>query len=168
MKYCLDANTLIQPWNTLYPRSVFPSLYMQIIAKLQQDIILIKPIFDQIDPPKGKMTPKDLSERHPLRYWLLKGLEILPTPLEKEVKQKAIELESLYETREHSSGADGKDMLLIAYGMLHEYTVVTLESAQKPDPKMKKHNYKIPIICAERGIECINFIEFLRRGCVRI
>ena len=38
--YCVDANSFITSWNTVYPVNVFPSLWPQ-IAKHQNDIALI-------------------------------------------------------------------------------------------------------------------------------
>ena len=67
-----------------------------------------------------------------------------------------------YETDEYSKGADEKDVTLIAFALLGNHTVVTLEEKQK-QPPAKKSNYKIPLICQIENVECISFIELLGR-----
>lgn len=67
-----------------------------------------------------------------------------------------------YETDEYARGADEKDVTLIAFALLGNHTVVTLEEKQK-QPPAKKSNYKIPLICHLKNVECINFVDLLRR-----
>ena len=131
-------------------------------GKLPENIILIKPVFDEIEPVSGKKDSQKLKEQHPVRTWLKEDLAISETPVEDSVKQNALELMGKYETDEHSKGASETDITLIAYASLHVHTVVTLEAEQN-QPPVKKSNYKIPLICREEGVECINFVELLRR-----
>ncbi len=53
-QYCLDANIFIAAWRKSYPISSFPSLWTQ-ISQHRQAIILIKPIYDEIEP----ISPSD-------------------------------------------------------------------------------------------------------------
>ena len=58
--YCIDASAFIAAWNVSHPIDVFLSLWSQ-LANHRTDMILIKPIFDQIDPKKDK-ADKSLRE----------------------------------------------------------------------------------------------------------
>ena len=89
------------------------------------------------------------------------------TLLDDKVRQKALELMAKYETDEHSRGADEKDVTLIAFALLGNHTIVTLEEKQK-QPPAKKSNYKILLICQIETIECIDFVELLGRCNIRV
>lgn len=151
--YCIDANVLIAAWNVSHPIDVFPSLWSQ-LANHRIDMILIKPIFDQIDPKKDKADKS-------LRKWMIDS-QFVPIPINKFVEGRSLELEKEYQIRKDSkSGVDENDLKLIAYAMLNEKTVVTEEGKQLEKP-MKKCKSKIPLVCKEQGVECINFVEMLK------
>ena len=79
-----------------------------------------------------------------------------------------MKLEKEYQIRKDSKrGVDENDLKLIAYAMLYEKTVVTEEGKQHNKPE-KKYNSKIPLVCKEQGVECINFVEMLRRLDIKI
>jgi len=153
-KFCLDANALITPWNQLYPPSVFGSLWEKIASKKEQ-IVIIKPIFDEIDPPTEKTLKKD---KNPLRYWLIEN-GFAPTKFD--LEDKSIQLEKKYEVQEISEGVGPVDIKIICYAKENRYTVVTFEGKQKQKPG-KITNYKIPLVCHEEGVKCIDFIAFLQ------
>ena len=180
MSYCIDTNVFITAWYETYRRHIFPKLYRELKSKLSDQIIIIKPIFDEIEPVTGgdtklnlfdKKIPNEhekrkqqaLLESHPVRVWLKKVLKIKETPITKEVEISALELEGKYEADENSKGAGPADIKLIAFARLGYHTVVTLEAHQKQVPN-KKSKYKIPLICREENVQCINFIEMLDRG----
>ncbi len=60
MKYCLDANALISPWYIDYPKNIFPSLWEK-LAEFKSKLILIKPIYDEIEPVTST-DQKELSD----------------------------------------------------------------------------------------------------------
>ena len=167
VSYCVDANVFITAWNLTYPKSIFPTLYREMEEKLPDHIILIKPVFDEIEPVSGKKDPQKLREQHPVRTWLKKDVGISETPVDDSVKQKALELMGKYETDEHSKGAGETDITLITYASLHTHTIVTFEAEQNQQPA-KKSNYKIPLICQEERVECINFVELLTRCKIKV
>ena len=162
MSYCIDANVFITVWHVTYPRKIFPTLYRAMENKLPGNLILIKPVFDEIEPVSGRKDPQKLKQEHPVRMWLKEGVAINETAIDDKVRQKALELMAKYETDEHSKGADEKDITLIAFALLGNHTIVTLEAKQK-QPPAKKSNYKIPLICQIENVECISFIELLGR-----
>ena len=177
MSYCVDANIFITMWYERYPKDRFPTLYHELKSKSSSQIILIKPIFDEIEPIENhklaildKASPneeeknkqKKLLENHPVRIWLKKEMCIKETPIDGKVKMLALELEGKYETDEPSRGASPQDIKLIAFASLGNHSVVTFESKQPQTPN-KKSNYKIPLICKEEKVECIDFVELLNR-----
>ena len=172
MRYCVDANVFITAWNDDYPQDVFPKVYTE-IKQAVNDIIIIKPIFDEIDPispSHKKKSESELRELYPLRMWLIKDAQIEPTPIGDDVKDRALQLEAKYETKETGRGANKNDIKLIAYALINKYTVVTLEGMQK-DPPKKKCNYKIPLICQkcqDEVVDCIDFVELLRKLNIKI
>ena len=167
MSYCIDANVFITVWHVTYPRKIFPTLYREMENKLPDNLILIKPIFDQIEPVSGRKDVQKLKQEHPVRLWLKEEMSIHETPIDDKVRQKALELTEKYETDEYSRGVDEKDVTLVAFALLGNHTVVTLEEKQK-QPPAKKSNYKIPLICQKENVSCINFIDLLGRCNIRV
>lgn len=188
--YCIDANTLITAWNIHYPENVFSSLWKK-LANHQDNIILIKPIFDQIDPilqQDRNKTEKEKADKYSLRMWMINN-QFMPTPLgestenrelelfsasqslphisEVDIERESFKLEMEYKIANNSKGVDEKDLKLIAYAKLNKKIIVTEERKQPEKPK-KKCNYKIPLVCDEQGVKCINFVEMLRRLSIKI
>ncbi len=161
MSYCVDANVFITAWHETYPPDVMSALYTEMENKLSSKIILIKPIFDEIEPILNKKSREQLENDHPVRLWLTEKLNIKETPIDNGVNQRALELMNKYETDEGPRGANSEDIKLIAFASLNTHKVVTLESEQEEMPK-KKSNYKIPLICQQENVRCINFIGLLR------
>ena len=182
MSYCVDANVFITAWHEHYPPKVFKSLYEEIKNKLSDQIIIIKPIFDEI----GSLSKKDLDtlahtpsskkekeqqekllENHPVRAWLKKEMRIDETPIDDDVEMLALELEEKYEVRKISKGASPQDIKLIAFASLGNHTVVTLEAEQPQKPE-KQWKYRIPLICEEENVKCIKFIEMLEASKIQV
>ncbi len=162
-KFCLDANVLITGWNVTYPPRIFMPLWSQ-IATHAASIVIIKPVYDEIDPiavQHKKLSQEEQRELYPLRVWLEETSFQVATP-DDESSLLSLRMEREYEVINASKGADQNDITIIAYARTHELTVVTLESEQKQLPR-KKSNYKIPLICSEKKIPCITFISLLDR-----
>lgn len=162
IKYCLDANVLITAYNELYPQDLFPGTW-KLLARKEQQIVFLKTIFDEIDPYSGNdrdLQANQRKEKYPLRYWLETN-NFSTRKTDGETNQIALQLEHDYQTKEHGQGANKNDILLIAFAQRYNYTVVTLEANQLQTPR-KKSNCKIPLICREEDVSCINFVELLR------
>lgn len=147
-RYCLDANVFITCWNETYPINIFPSLWKQ-IAQHQSDIILIEPIYDQITVKKD-----------PLTKWLKKN-HFFSIPIDDKTEKLSLKLEGKYQITGQSKGVDQEDITLIAYAKRKNKIVVTLEGKQDKNPSRKKYNYKIPLVCSEEKVPCINFVEMI-------
>lgn len=167
-KYCVDANIFITAWYISYPPRIFSPLWDQ-IAQHQPDIVLIKPVFDEIEAISSsdrKLTIDEKKVKYPLRVWLEESRFAVPD-ISDEVNAVSLDLEREYETDITSKGAGQVDIILIAYAKEMNKTVVTLEEKQKQIPG-KKYNYKIPLICKELKVECKTFIEMLDLLDIRI
>ena len=53
---------------------------------------------------------------------------------------------------------NNNDLLLVAFAKTYKLTVVTYEGKQGKPPG-EKCNYKIPLVCKEEGVHCINPVE---------
>jgi hypothetical protein len=167
-QYCLDANIFITAWNSSYPMKVFPSLWEH-LAQYRNDLVLIKPVFDEIDPISSadKKLPKNKKrEKYPLRVWMIDN-HFDAKPITDEINSISLELEKEYETNNNPKGANQNDITLIAHAKVKEKIVVTCEEEQTQKPGKKK-NYKIPLICNEQGVEWIKFVTMLDRLGIRI
>ncbi len=167
-RYCVDANIFITSWNTAYPIQVFPSLWQQ-ISKHRSNIILIKPVFDEIDPispSDQRLAKNERQDKYPLRVWM-ENNQFAATLITDATNSISLNLEKDYETNNNPKGANQNDITLIAYAKSEDKIVVTFEEKQ-PQLPGKKCNYKIPLICDEQQVECISFVEMLSRLGIKI
>ena len=159
--YCLDANIFIGPWERDYPQSIFPTLWEK-ISEHKESFIVIKNIFDEIDPLSSTPKGEEWKKKHPLRAWLIDN-HVNPVPITKEVEAKSLLLEQKYQIKSGvTKGASQNDMILVTYAKENQKVLVTLESRQNSS-SFQKHNYKIPLICQKEEVECINYVDFLGR-----
>ena len=101
--------------------------------------------------------------------WLIEN-NFCGLAIDDKVDEESLTLEKHYQTRnsDQNTGANSNDIKLIAYAKINNKTVVTYETPQEPDPKMKMYNYKIPIICQEQEVARITFVNFLRACSIEI
>ena len=163
MMYCLDANIFLTPWNEIYPMDIFPSLWKK-LAVNKQHLVIPKPIFNEIDPiapHHKKLTNTHLEQIYPLRMWLEQtGFTVREINTQDE--NCAIELRKTYEVEKNSKGIGHNDTLLIAYAHRTKNTIVTYEKFQENNPSKKK-NFKIPLVCKIEKIECISFVDMIKK-----
>jgi hypothetical protein len=129
-QYSVDANIFITAWNVHYPPHVFISLWEQ-IAQFQQNIFLIKPIFDEIDPISSadkKLSKEKKHEKYPLKMWMADN-GFVATPVSDSVNDASLNLEMEYETNNNPKGANQNDITLVAYAKLENKKVMALLDA---------------------------------------
>lgn len=159
--YCVDANIFITAWHVNYPIKILPSLWKE-IANKKEEIILIKPVFDEIEPissPDNELNIEKKRTKYPVRMWLIEN-GFTETLIDDDINKTSLELEKTYEINDISKGVGSKDILLISYAKEKNKIVVTLEGNQTQKPK-EKYNYKIPLVCQEQQVKCFNFIEMI-------
>ena len=166
--YCIDASAIIAAWNESHPIDVFPGLWPQLVAH-RTNMVLIKPIFDEIDPISQQdrnMRKREKTDKYPLRMWMIDN-QFVAIFVDEFIESRALELEREYQVKSNSKGVSENDLKLIAYAKLYNKTVVTEEGKQPEKPK-KKCDYKIPLVCDEQGVKYINFVEMLRRLSIKV
>ncbi|MCI5218642.1 MAG: DUF4411 family protein [Candidatus Electrothrix sp. LOE2] len=105
-RFCLDANLFIAARNITYPADILPSLWEQ-LATCRNELILIQPIFNEIDPiaqHHRNLSRDEKKEKYPLRMWMQEnGFEA--TPINDEVNAASLMLEQEYQISPISKGA---------------------------------------------------------------
>ncbi len=147
-RYILDTSALIAAWDERYPIDIFPSLWSHFAdaADLQ---FLASP--DEVHAELSKRS-KDLQA------WLDKiGDYFIETDSEvlREVSRILSKHEKLVAEKKRASAADP---FVVALAKIHRAVVVTEEgrgSLAKP---------KISDVCEYYDVECINFLEFMKRN----
>ena len=127
-------------------------------------MILIAPIYKEIDPVSSADKKKPLSERrekYPLKTWLEEN-NFSGISIDSDVKNLSLTLELKYEIKENTKGANQNDITLIAYAKQNGKPVVTLENRQQPQQSMPLYNYKIPLICEKENVTCIDLIALIK------
>lgn len=154
--YCLDANVLITAWNSYYSMKFCPE-YWDILNELgkQRKIFLPDAVKDEI-----LKTEDDLSA------WL-KQSDILIRKVDGSVTKCLQEIYSanpLHETLvDNIKGRSLADPWLIAHAMNESATIVTKEMKTLSDSK----RIRIPNVCENMNIRCINDFEFIEELSIR-
>ena len=168
-KYCIDASALIAPWHDFYTPLVFPGVWKELI-RARESMVFIQGIFDEIEPVlpdrKEELSGKERKEKYLLRDWLFRHRfdRIVQNP-PPEAAAGFMELEEKYQIEEAESKGKGislNDIHLVAFARHIGGCVVTQEATQKNRPG-NIHNYKIPLICKDEGVDCINLTGMLER-----
>ncbi len=149
--YCLDANVLIQAWQKYYAPNLCPDYWDRLNELGKTGIIFIPAmVYEEIT-----RTEDSLSE------WLLKS----DIPKDKITEDVTLKLKLIYESdpkhkllADNTRGRSLADPWLIAHAMSRSATVVTKEEMiTRADSK----KVKIPNVCKNMGISCINDFEFV-------
>ena len=167
MKYCLDASIFVALWYETYTRKVTPSMYPALESRLPEKAIIIGPVYNEITPLRERKKTSDSETQgekkdfSPIYEWVKDTLQIEKTPVGNDIEPEILRLQDRYQIIPNSlKGAGKTDITLIAYAKAHAHTVVTQENRQPKKPK-NSSNYKIPLICKEEEVRCINLLEFL-------
>lgn len=166
IKYLIDASSFKELWERKYPPTTFPSLYIKLEPLiLERDIHCIQPVFAEI------RKPSDIVQGKSLREWLediSMKKESFIIPPGKDEEEQAMGLSIEYRSKGKSQdGVSENDLLMVAVAKVRGWTVVTEERKQDSRPKEKK-KYKIPLVCLEQKVRCINLLEFIQELGIRV
>lgn len=168
-KYLFDANNFITSKNTFYGFDIAPTFWTKTNELAEKkNFSIIDRIYDEL-VFENKKKPANEDE---LSKWIrteYKGT-VLSTKDNKVVNAYAQVIQKMtqdvpYNSHYRNSAksrfaeSNNADAWLVAYAIAYNFTVVTFE---KYEPSGKK-NIKIPVVCREFGVECINLYEFMRR-----
>jgi hypothetical protein len=161
MIYLLDANTLIDAKRDYFQFERVPEFWEWIAHKGSEGVIKIPiEIYEEFESAK-----KSDGTRDELAEWAAR-IEIREALLLEEDAEPGLVQHVTYEGYAADLSDDeivklGRDPFLISYAMFDpvERAIVTTETAK---PSKKRANRKIPDVCADLEITCINNFDLLR------
>lgn len=149
-QFCLDTNIFIEPWTKYYSMDICPD-YWEILDSLAHKGI----IFCTMEVKREiEKTSDDLSEWFKYRPHFFRELN----------DRVFINIRKIYENPVHERLVDNTksrslaDPWVIAHAMAEQATVVTKEFLEARTTK----RIKIPNICQNLGVPCIDEFEFIR------
>ncbi|MGA7914520.1 MAG: DUF4411 family protein [Candidatus Acidiferrales bacterium] len=148
MPYSLDTSGILDAWVRHYPPDVFPALwsFMSEASKNQEIFV--------IDEVVAELERKDDD----VHKWV-KQREAMIVAIDEQIQSCLAKLMSKYPRLVDSKkNRSGGDPWVIALAQARSWTVVT---AEKPSGNLTKP--KIPDVCKDLSIPCIEVVEFFRR-----
>ncbi len=151
MKYCLDTNVFIQAWIGYYAIDLCPD-YWEKLDEFASNGVILSP----------EEVEREISHIDDDLYAWLKHRKYFFRSIDEKV-QKC--LQDIFSKEKHHRLVDSSkfrsaaDPWVIAHAMAEKAVVVTKESYETNKTK----RIKIPNVCEDMGIECINDFELLRR-----
>lgn len=150
MKYCIDTSALLDAWVRWYPPDLFPSLWQHVekLTDEDEELCSCEDVFEELSQKAGD----------DIHAWAAARQNIF-IPLDDAIQAKATAILDQYprlvDTRKGKSLADP---FVIATAVEHNLIVVT---GEKPTRSIEKP--KIPDVCVALRVECIDFVELIRR-----
>ena len=146
MIYCIDTSAFIDAFNRLYPKDVFTTLWDKVGDAAVDGTVLA---------PDDVLT--ELSKKLDDLYKWAKLQAKLFYPLDKNLQLAVRQIANRFpDFVNPPSGVVGADPFVVGLAELKSGIVVSHE-------KPRNNALKIPYVCAQLGIECIDFLEFIRR-----
>lgn len=145
-KYCLDTSLFINGWNRYYCIEVFPSLWSELDRLLKEGIAYsCEEVLREIRKQQDGLTE-----------WVKSRKSRFHTPDEKVI----VAMRKIMKSHSNIAAAgslNAADPWVIAHAQVQRGTVVTFE--QSANTKATKPP-KIPNVCRDLGIPCLNPVEF--------
>jgi uncharacterized protein DUF4411 len=146
MLYSIDTSGLLDGWRRFYPRDVFPTLWDQVEEFVDDGKIVAS------EEVYRELAKQDDDLHAWVKRWK-KMLILTDSAIQTHVAQLLNDHPRLVDTLRNRSQADP---FVIAIALELGLTVVTGElngTAQRP---------RIPYVCHEKQIKCINFLQMIR------
>ncbi len=168
-KYLFDANTFITAKNTFYSFDIAPSYWVKINELAEKEkFSIIDRVYDELVFPDKKNQEKEDE----LSFWIrtkykgkvhttrdTKVVEMYAQIIQKMTQDPPYISHYLTSAKANFARASNADAWLVAYAKVFDYTIVTFETYNSEEKK----NIKIPVVCKEFGVDCINLHEFMRQ-----
>lgn len=156
-RYWLDANVLIEANNRSYPIDVAKTFWLRMAEQIQlNNIVSCRRVYQELaEQEKHQDAIADFVRSR------RKHLCLPPT---REVQKAVDKIESYvfggrYPAPEAWKFSKGGDPWVVAHAMVEDGVVVTQESALRP----QAHVTRVPDVCREFKVECVNTLEMFRR-----
>lgn len=156
--YCIDANVLIQAWQKYYSPDLCPD-YWNILNDLgkQKRIFIPEEVKNEIIvADSSDKTEDDLSK------WLKRSTIPIHKPTENVIAcwQRILQADPSHRLLvDNIKGRSLADPWLIAHALDKNATVVTKENM---DSAMNSKRVRIPNVCKNMGVRCIDDFEFIK------
>ncbi|GEM05954.1 hypothetical protein HMI01_29420 [Halolactibacillus miurensis] len=169
--YLVDSNSLISPYRTFYQFDLVPSFWGWFKQTYDQSILLVDRVRDELCHVKDKHKPKDELQVWVENNCLDKGKIIHPNSdddilIEYQNVLRHIASSPFYTEKSFHEWADNQkaDPWLIAIAKANDYTIVTMEESNRNlnanNPTSKEP--RIPDVCKDLNVECINLYDLMR------
>lgn len=152
-KYVIDTCSFLEgSLGRNYEKEYFPIHWMNFDLKVDDGVIV-----------STSLVYKELQEQDDYIFnWADQRKHIFKPPLQnvqKELRNLFGKFQrwTIHNNRKKTTWADPE---LIAYAKAKNVVLVTQEAFNNPS---KEENYGIPRICLDFGVECINFLELIKR-----
>lgn len=154
-KYLIDTNIFIESAYRFYAFDICPGFWEFLEKCSQTDYIKsIDKVYSEITSSKPEL--QDFREILKSAGFFLSKDKINPKSYMK-VSQKLVEMK--YSKSAIEKFSSGADYFLIALALQETYTIVTHETKSGNNAT---HIIKIPNVCEQLGVSCIDIAEFLR------
>jgi hypothetical protein len=146
--FSFDTSAILDAWVRHYPPDVFPTIWSHMDDSAKSgEIVIVEEVF------------RELGKKDDTAFKWVKAREAMIAPIDGEIQKHLTEIMSKYhrlvDSRKNRSGGDP---WVIALARTRGLTVVT---AEKGTGNLAKP--KIPDVCNDLGITCIEVVEFFRR-----
>jgi len=146
--YCIDTSSLVHAYQRSYPPDILPLLWDEKLDSLIVTGQLVSP-FDVLE---------ELKQKHDKLYEWAKArheMFIEIDDYQDELSEIMADFPRLVDTKKGKSGADPM-LIALAQSRNPGYAVITEESfGSEKSPR-------IPDVCQDRGIRCVNVLQLLR------
>lgn len=155
MSYLLDANVFIESARRYYGFDLVPQFWDWLIDAHSRGLVMtVQKVADEIAPGDE------------LHEWFSQLPATFVEPLTGDVLQQVRHLSEWATGRDFKPAAlsefmDSADLWLVAQARAHGHTVVSHEKLI--DPRARKA-VKIPNVCSENGVECIDTFDLWRNA----
>lgn len=155
-KYLIDTNIFIESSNRHYAIDICPGFweFLDRVSDLE-NVKSITQVYDEFTPGNEELV--NFKERLKNKGFFLQIENITP----ESYSATTMSLQEMrYDQQAIANFSQKADYFLIALALQEQYTIVTQEARmQTIAPK----RIKIPNVCEQLEIECIDITEFLRR-----
>lgn len=147
MTYCLDTSALITGWRDTYPVDLFPRLWVNVEALIDDERRAVAP-----DEVLDELARKEDD----LAAWA-RDREGMFLPLESEVQEATREILATHPRLVDTVRGRGRaDPFVIAVARVRGIAVVTAEG------RGSETRPKIPDVCEDYGVPCMTLLDLIR------
>jgi hypothetical protein len=146
MAFCVDTSAWLDGWSRDYPRDVFPTLWKNIEERIAAaEIIASEEVYVEL-----QKKDDDLHD------WIKRRKSML-VPASEGIQRRVTEILANYARLVDTlKGRSQADPFVIATAIETKSVVVTGELGGTPT------RLRIPYVCQQLGVRCINFLDMIR------